>query len=345
MRILLIGGTGFIGPPVVRQLSGAGHQVTLFHRGRTECEPLEGVTHLHGDRDRLAELKTQFAGLAPEVVLDMVAYTEAQARAVMDTFRGVVRRVVTLSSGDVYRAYGVLRRTEDGPLEPVPLTETAPLRTRLFQERGPTPREPADPLRWLDDYEKILVEQVVLGDSALAGTVLRLPAVYGPGDPQRRLWPYLKRMEDGRPIVLLDETLARWRWTRGYVKDVARAIVLAVLDDRAAGRVFNVGEAEAFTEAEWVRAIGQAACWNGQVVAVSTDRLPEGLRRQQMVLLNYSQAIVMDTSRIRAELGFAESIERQDAIFRALAWQRAHPPGRMDPSEFDYAAEEMATSV
>src|SRR5438445_13339057 len=108
MRILLIGGTGFVGPHVVRLLREAGHHVTRVHRGRTEGEAAPCVPHLHGDRDRLADFKDEFARTAPDVVLDMVPYTEAQARAVMDTFRGVARRVVALSSGDVYRAYGVL---------------------------------------------------------------------------------------------------------------------------------------------------------------------------------------------------------------------------------------------
>jgi nucleoside-diphosphate-sugar epimerase len=343
MRILLIGGTGFIGPHVVRLLSEAGHHVTLFHRGRTEGEATAGVPHIHGDRDRLADFRDEFARLAPEVVVDMVPYTDGQARAVQDTFRGVARRVVALSSGDVYRAYGIVRRTEDGPPEPVPLTEAASLRTRLFQERGPTPRDPADPLRWLDDYEKILVEQAVLGDPDLVGTVLRLPAVYGPGDPQRRLWPYVKRMDDGRPVILLAEGLACWRWTRGYVEDVARAVTAAIFNDRAAGRVYNVGEPDALTEADWVRAIGEAAGWHGRVVAVPPGRLPEGVRRRQFVQLNYAQPLVTDTARIQQELGYRETVEQVEALRRAMAWQRANPPEKIDQAEFDYAAEDAVS--
>jgi nucleoside-diphosphate-sugar epimerase len=339
MRILLIGGTGFIGPHVLRLLTEAGHDVTLFHRGQTEIAYTAKVSHLHGDRDRLADFRGEFARLAPEVVVDMVPFTEAQARAVMDTFRGIARRVVALSSGDVYRAYGILRGTESGPPEPVPLAESAPLRSHLFQERGPTPRDPADPLRWVDDYEKILVERMALGDPELPGTVLRLPKVYGPGDTHGRLWPYLKRMDDGRPFLLLAEGLAGWRWTRGYVEDVAHAIVLAMLDDRAVGRVYNVGEPDALTEAEWVRAIGTAAGWRGRIVGVPPERLPEAVRRQQFAGLNYTQDLVTDTTCIRAELGYRETVPRPEALRRAVAWQRAHPPARFNSAEFDYAAE------
>jgi hypothetical protein len=93
-----------------------------------------------------------------------------------------------------------------------------------------------------DDYEKILVERVALSEPQLPGTVLRLPCVFGPGDRHRRLRTYLKRMEDGRPTILLDERQADWLWTRGYVENVAAAIVLALLDERASGHVYNVGE-------------------------------------------------------------------------------------------------------
>ncbi len=49
----------------------------------------------------------------------------------VEAFRGVARRVVAISSQDVYLAYGRLTGLEPGPAEPVPLTEHSPLRTRL----------------------------------------------------------------------------------------------------------------------------------------------------------------------------------------------------------------------
>ncbi len=66
-----------------------------------------------------------------------------------------------------------------------------------------------------------------MSDPDIEGTVLRLPFVYGPGDYQHRIFEYLKRMDDKRPAILLDQKRARWRWTWGYVKDVAAAIACA----------------------------------------------------------------------------------------------------------------------
>jgi nucleoside-diphosphate-sugar epimerase len=160
MRVLVIGGTGFVGPPIVRRLVDRGHKVLCAHRGQTEADLPPEVVHLHDDRERLADHRPELARFAPEVVIDTRPMTESQARALMETVRGIARRVVALSSGDVYRAYGLLHGTEAGPPEPIPIAEDAPLRHRLYPYRGDAPRAPADPMRWLDDYDKILVEQV-----------------------------------------------------------------------------------------------------------------------------------------------------------------------------------------
>jgi nucleoside-diphosphate-sugar epimerase len=114
MKILVIGGTNFIGPPVVRRLCGMGHEVTVFHRGKSIAElPSdvhhilgESLRHTFGERTHLDEFKNKFKEISPQVVLDMFAYTEQDAQTLMNTFKGIAQRVVAISSMDVYRAYG-----------------------------------------------------------------------------------------------------------------------------------------------------------------------------------------------------------------------------------------------
>jgi nucleoside-diphosphate-sugar epimerase len=334
MRMLIIGGTGFIGPAVVTRLSALGHAVTLFHRGQTQAELSPGVQHLPGDRRQLAAFAGECRRLAPDVVLDMFPMSEDDARTVMETFQGITGRVVAISSQDVYRAYDRLRRLEPGPPDPMPLTEDAPLRQRLYPYRGDDTVSAKS-----DDYEKILVERAVMGEARLPGTVLRLPMVYGPRDDQHRLFPFLKRMDDGRPAILLEEGTAGWRWSRGYGENVAAAIALAVTDNRAAGRIYNVAEAEALPMAEWVRRIGRAAGWDGKVVALPRGHLPAHLRGEDH---NWDQHLVADTTRLRAELGYAEPIPQDEALRATVAWERAHPPEQIDLAQFDYAAEDAA---
>jgi nucleoside-diphosphate-sugar epimerase len=258
-------------------------------------------------------------------------------RAAVVRFAGIVERLVAISSGDVYRAYGRLLGSEPGPLEAMPLNEDAPLRQEFYPYR----RSAAGPADWTYHYEKILVERAVLASSAPVGTVLRLPAVYGPGDPYRRLRSYIKRMYDGRPAILLETAQAAWRGTHGYVENVAQAIALAVLDERTAGRVYNLGESSTPTIAERVRLIGQMVGWNGSIVSLPADRLPPHLRAPY----EPRQDLVLDSTRFRTELNFTEPLTIEEGLHRTIAWERANPPETGDPSPAEYTAEDAALNV
>src|SRR5580704_1985543 len=197
MRVLIIGGTGIIGPYVDRRLAAMGHEVAVFHRGTSGMAlPVE---HIIGDWRDLPQLRPR-----AKIVIILILSSAAQAREFMDTFRGVAQRVIAASSIDVYRACGVLHGSEDGPLEPVPLTEDSALRTKLQTYPPESVKMLQKVFNWLDEeYDKIPVERAILGDPALPGTVLRLPMIYGPGDHLRRFHPVLKRIEDGRRRILL----------------------------------------------------------------------------------------------------------------------------------------------
>jgi len=334
VRVLVIGGTRFIGPLVVDRLVAAGHDVTVFHRGETEGDPEPGVAHVHGDRHALGEHREQFARLRPDVVLDMAPMSGDDAIAVVDAVSGIAQRLVAVSSIDVYRAYGRLHGSEPGPLEPLPLTEDSPLREKLYPYRGARAGK-------LDDYDKIPAEQAVMSDAQLAGTVVRLPAVHGEGDYQHRLFMELARMDAGRPAILVQEDQMHWRWPRGYAGNCADAIALAVTDARAAGRIYHVAEPQALTQEQWLRTVARLAGWSGEIVALPKEAMPAHLRAQE----NFAQDLVVDSSRIRRELGYAESVAVDDGIARAIAWERAHPPERIKPEWLDFAAEDAALAA
>jgi nucleoside-diphosphate-sugar epimerase len=339
MRILVIGGTGFIGRFIVPRLLDAGHQVAVLQRPDSAKPLPEKVRSIRGDRRNLSQSASAVHTFAPDVVIDLILSSGRQATALMDLFRGHTGRVVVASSIDVYRAMGVLHELEEGPLEPLPLQEDSALRTKLQPYPVAQVRMMQDVFPWLDeDYDKIPVERAALSDPELPGTVLRLPMIYGPGDPRRRFFPTLKRMDDQRPVIVLPRSLAAWRSPRGYVENVAAAIALAAESQRAAGRVYNVAEAESFSELEWARMLADATGWGGEFVIVDDDEAPASVR----IAGNFAQHLVPDTRRIRSELGYREPIAREEAIRRTIAWEREHPPTAVDPARFDYVAEDEA---
>jgi nucleoside-diphosphate-sugar epimerase len=127
----------------------------------------------------------------------------------------------------------------------------------------------------------VVLHMIAMGER----DVLRLPKVYGPVENADLATVYRFRRQP------------HWRWTHGYVENVAEAIALAVVNPRAANNVFNVGEAHTPTIAERLA------------------RLPD---RQATVAdeagRNFDQDIAYDTSKIRRELGFVETIDEVRAM-------------------------------
>jgi nucleoside-diphosphate-sugar epimerase len=292
MRVLILGGTGLTGPFIVRRLASLGHEVTLFHRGEHKAELPDTVRRIYGSMD---DLPRALRDAEADVVIHMWALTERHARVFLDRFRGFAGRAVVISSGDVYRAFGKLKRLEEGPPDPVPLDEEAPLRASRYPEGG--------------DYDKVLVEQALLAQSELPVTILRFPAVYGPND-SHRFGQWLRPMLEGVSELKVPEDFAGWRWTHGYAENVAEAAVLTAVNPVASGRIYNAGEAETPTWSERLMELGRAAGWRGRIVP---ERAAGPLR--------FEHELVMDTRRIRAELGYREVVEQAVGYRRTVEWE------------------------
>jgi nucleoside-diphosphate-sugar epimerase len=320
VRILVIGGTGFIGRLVLPHLIEEGHDVTVFHRGAPDSSLPRGLTHVTGDRKHLRRYADSLRAAAPDVVIDMILSSGAQARELVDVFRDGPRRLVAISSMDVYRAVGVVHGLEPGDTEPLPLHEASRRRTVLQAY----PREVLTTLQqtlgWLDEeYDKIPVEDAVLEERSFEGIVLRLPMVYGPGDPLRRFAGLLNEMDNHPDEIVYNAAEAEWRGTRGYVEDVARAIALAATRDPGTYRVFNVGEREALSELDWALLVARAARWSGRFVVLPADAPDD---RHYRLRGNYAQHWIADTTRIREALGYEETLTREEAIRRTIAAYR-----------------------
>lgn len=287
MRVLVIGGTKFIGPHVMRELVSRGHEVTVFHRGKSETSLPEDVRHVRSPLAAMPvrQFPTEVFNPPPEIVIHMIPMGADDTRAAVEAFRGRVTRFVCLSSGDVYRAYGVFMGLEPGPIEPGLLTESSPLRSILFPYRAQA-KSTGDLGHY---YEKIFVEQCALSAPDLPATILRLPKVYGPGNNADLATVHQFRHQP------------HWRWTHGYVENIAHAVVLAALHPLAAGRAYNVGEECTPTVAERLRILPPSD--------IPTSSTPA----------NFEQNIAYDTTLIRRELGYAEPIAYEEGIRRTLA--------------------------
>lgn len=183
MRLLVLGGTRFLGRHVVDAAVRRGHDAATFTRG-TSGAPPEGVLALHGDRDDATSLAAALSGAAergwrPDVVVD----TSCQTRAAADQAAAAladVRSYALVSSLNAYAAW---------PPGPLP-TDDEPTR----------PDDPADP----DAYGPVKAHAERVLTAAVRGPVLlaRAGLVAGPHDDVGRLAWWLRRLARGGRVVV-----------------------------------------------------------------------------------------------------------------------------------------------
>lgn len=327
MRILVIGGTQFIGLALVNGLHHMGHNVAVFHRGQSNPSLPDGVTNILGDLNHLTDYRAEFEQFAPDVVLHNMVLTVDQVNQLVETCKGLVKRVVMTSSMDVYQDFGRILGLEDSPIQTDILTEDSPLRISRYPHRARTGN---DPNHIFYNYDKIPCEEIILNTPDIHGTVLRLPMVFGERDKQRRLYGWVNQMKAGRKAIVMDETYAQWRSTYGYVDNVAKAMALTCLDDRASGKIYNICDG-IFDSLSMAHKVKSVMNWDGRFIVLPSEELPEVLRFGSV-----PQSLQASSEKIERELGFVRDVPFDEGVARTVAWDLANPldplPAQFDPN-------------
>jgi nucleoside-diphosphate-sugar epimerase len=310
VRVTVLGGTRFIGRAIVEDLVGAGHEVTVVHRGEREPPDLPPVTHLHLARATWQENSGAFAATHPDAVVDCLAMSRDDARAALGVTPATAHAVV-LSSQDVYRAFASINAARD--TDAVPVDESSPLREDRFPYRGRGPEH--------ELYSKRDVEDEYL---SRGGVVLRLPATYGEHDNQRREEFILRRVRARRRSIPIGS--GGFLWTRGWVRDIARGVRLAAEHPEHAGDVFNVGEERSWSIRLWAERILEAAQADSELVEVADAALPDDM---SLTSGRLSQHVLVSTAKARSLLGYADT-DPMTALRSSVGWHLRHPPELAD---------------
>lgn len=294
-RALVIGGAGFIGVAACKELMRRG--VETIAAGRKDRPYGTFTSYVAFDRDDEAALRRTLDSVNPDVVLDLACYTPRQMEGVLRTLSG--RRYVFISSGAVYPdLHGKPAREQDfAPLAGDP----------------PVDLDYAGGKRWC--------ETLLMRTLDLPWTVVRPPAVFGPGDPSLRIAAYMQRVADGGPVLLPQETYERPAGL-AWVKDVGFACALACdLRKDAGGKAYNAGF-ENVSVGHLVAGIAEAMGMPVRIHPVPFAELPEGASPYGPDPVRYGG---MDISRAKSELGFEPSA-LGDALAETLAWFRVARP-------------------
>ncbi len=320
MRVVILGGTRFIGRRISSELLARGDEVMLVHRGETEPIELAPCRHLHVPRASFGTVATEVASFRPDAVVDMLAMTAADVEAVLPHLPDT--QLVVTSSMDVYEAFWHVLNEREG--EPLPLNETSQVRTVRYPyaEIGNRP----------DDYDKLDVEPAYLDRGA---TVLRLAMIYGEYDPQRREEFILRRVRAGRRRIPVGP--GSWLWTRCYVGDVATAVLATLGNSAVAGEVLNIGAPAVRSMRGWAEQILHAADHEAELVTVPEALVPEDLGITRTV----AQHLLVDAVKATALLGWSPA-DPAAGLAASVRWHLANPPTDSDP---DFSADDAALAA
>lgn len=261
MRILLIGGTRFVGYQLAWRLLAADHQVTLLNRGHTPDPFGPRVERLIADRTT-PEFERVLAGRSFEVVIDFAAYTGADARQSIAMFgNGRIGHYIVISTGQVYLVregcpWPAQESDYDGPLLP----ESAD--------------DPTDQAEWRYGADKRAMEDALIAaweEDRFPATRLRLPMVNGERDHFRRLESYLWRILDGGPLLLPDGGLHTTRHV--YGGSVVQAITGLLGETDAFGQAYNLCQDETPTLAALLTILAELVGAPARLVPVPASAL------------------------------------------------------------------------
>jgi len=324
MRILVLGGTRFIGLALLAELRAAGHDVAIVHRGEHEPDLPPEVEHIHTPRRDLPAHRDALARFAPEAAIDLSAMTAPDAEAALAALDPAVG-LVAASSIEVYRAFDSI--WAGTVTDAVPLAEDAPLRQGPY----PAPEQAVGP-GWDYEaglYDKREVERLYLQRGA---TICRLPLVYGPHDYRHREEFVLARVRAGRTRIPVGP--GTFLTSRGYAPELARGLRLAA--ERGRGGAFNLAEAASPTVGLWVREILAAAGHEAELVRVPEDLLPEDMG----LTAEIPQPWLIDPGRAARELGWTHAPWR-GCVAASVRWHLDHPPPPGEATA-DFAADDAA---
>jgi 2'-hydroxyisoflavone reductase len=302
MRILVLGGTSFVGRAIVDDLLAGGHELTLFSRGKTGTDLFPELERRTGDRDT-----GDYASLADgswDATVDVTAYVPRHIAEAGDALAGRHGRYVFISTGSVY----------DREQAPTGMTEDT---ARLAPERGTEEitGETYGPL-------KVACEDDVLSRYGDQASIVRPGIVAGPHDPTDRFTYWVRRAARGgrvplparpdQPVQVVDS------------RDLARLVRRLVEDDR--GGTYNaVGPQQPVTLTELVQACAEAAGTAVEVVPVDPGAVDPGF---PLVLPDASWDVMFRRSRAAADAAGMPATPLTTTAADVLAWDRdrGEPP-------------------
>lgn len=303
MRVLFIGGTGFISAAVSRQAVAQGFELYLLNRGLRSAAP-PGSHSLTADIHNPEEVRAALRGLRFDAVVDWVAYTPDDVERDLSLFKGRTGQYVFISSAAAYQK----------PPAHYLITEETPL---------------ANPF-WDYARGKIACEERLARAHAEEGfpaTIVRpshtyetnFPVAVGGGGS----YTLADRLKRGLPVVVHGDGTSLWTLT--HSEDFARGLLGLLGSPEALGQAFHITSDEVLTWERIYRTIAEALGVEANIVHVPSDFIARVVPRLAGTLHGDKKwSAVFDNGKVKRFVpGFRAAIPFREGIRRTLEWFEA----------------------
>ncbi len=292
MRALIIGGTRNLGPSIVQAFLERGMDISIFNRGQTPDDLPGHISRFRGDRGDPVQLKSAVGSHKFHAVIDTTLYTGPEAQAVVEVFSGRVQRYIFLSTGQVY----LLRL---GVKRPFKESDYA----------GPVMAEPPrdhriDYQNWLYGHDKRQAENVFAAawaNSRFPFTSLRLPMVHSERDHYHRILGYVRRLQDGGPILLPEGSGLPVQHV--YGEDVVQAILRLLETDKGKGEAYNIGQDESVSLDQFLQMLAGSIHEPLKILRVPREKLERAGLLPDCSPFSGRWMSALDNARSKSELG------------------------------------------
>ena len=300
MRVLFIGGSGFISTAASRMAIARGFELYLLNRGSRSAS-LPGAYQLVADIHRADDVRAALQGLEFDVVVDWIAFTPDDIERDLALFRGRVGQYLFISSASAY----------EKPPARYLITESTPLRNPFWEySRGKIACEESLMRAYRHDgFPVTIVRPSLTYDT-------NLPIAIG----GRGGYTLADRLLTGRPIIVHGDGSSLWVVT--HADDFGRGLIGLLGNEEALGEAFHITSDEVLTWNQIYQAIAGALGVEANIVHIPSDFIARVAPQLAGGLLgDKTWSVVFDNSKIKAFVpGFEATVPFRDGIRRTLAW-------------------------
>lgn len=301
MKILIIGGTKFVGFHLVWELFKYNHQLTLLNRGKTKADLPDGLHRIYADRKNHQDIIDELTDKKFDVIFDITGYYPDDVKAVIQGIQHRTRHYIFCSTASVYRSSEIF-----------PIKENFP----KFNDKYPE-----DPLYSDYGYNKYLCESVLLQQQHFPVTIIRPMYIYGPNNPIYRELYFFDRITQDRPILIPGKCKTITQF--GHVDDLATAFRLTMLNKKAYGKSYNVTGSEYVTLPGLTETIAKSIDKN-VVIKQFTSKLLKTIDLDasdiQRFPFDWKNNLFVDISKAKRDLDWEPEYTLLDGMKHTFQW-------------------------